>query len=253
MSIQEEMERRRQEQAELVRLKQVRQGQLSADTYDDEDDPLHRHDEQDNRTKWQNFWFYHKWHVVVGIAIVAVVTFLMVDLLTKEKYDAIVVLGLTDATLTEEAQNQLEKELEELYGDADGNGEVNVLLDSLMFSTDPASYQYTMAAQARLVTNLSVTESIIFILDEETFKANFGEIQYGFADLDKLYPDNPFVKKKQYYLKDTKFLKDAGIELKKDLFVIMRYFDADAEGVTEEQKAKFEAEKAVMDQLIAIG
>ena len=77
--------------------------------------------------------------------------------------------------------------------------------------------------------------------------------QYGFADLEKLYPDNPFVKKQGYYLKDTKFLKDAGIELKKDLFVIMRYFDTDAEGVTEEQKAKFETEKAVMDQLIAIG
>ena len=41
--------------------------------------------------KFENFWYYYKWHTIIGIALVAVVVVLIVQLFTKPSYDVNIV------------------------------------------------------------------------------------------------------------------------------------------------------------------
>ena len=73
------------------------------------------------KKKWENFWYYYKYHVLLGgFFLFALVVFIH-DMLTKPEYDyTIAVVG--DMALYEEDKNSLQTWFKEHGEDLNGDG-----------------------------------------------------------------------------------------------------------------------------------
>ncbi len=71
------------------------------------------------------FWFHYRWPVLVGVVVLGIVIFIVVDSLNRERYDTTVVIA-TDYYVDEEALEPLDAVLKPAVEDLDGNGQVNI-------------------------------------------------------------------------------------------------------------------------------
>ena len=120
--------------------------------------------------KRKNWWDYHKWMVAAGVGAAALLVVLICSALgigqTKPDYQ---VAYVGNAALPEETAKALETAFASFGEDLNGDGKVVVLLNQYALAAgDPQS---VMAAQARLMADLSAYESGFFLLaDPEQFQ-----------------------------------------------------------------------------------
>jgi hypothetical protein len=106
------------------------------------------------------FWFhYGKLGIIIVLALVVVV-FLTVQAFKKERYDLNVVLALK-GPVSYEATGELNGLIAEAAGDVDGNGEVNINIQTVDLS-DEAHFEDN---HYRLLLYLSLPEYTVFIMD----------------------------------------------------------------------------------------
>lgn len=162
--------------------------------------------EQSDRTphgKWDNFWYYHKWHIVLGVAAVLVVVWLTVSTLQTVKPDYTVGM-LTQKTYPEAMLDSFSKEIAKYGKDLNGDGKVVVQIvqyslpvqtssgaDSLSsVSSQRQDVQMLQVYQAKFVADLTSGTSMIFITDNESFQHQ-EKTERMFAYLDgRTPPDN---------------------------------------------------------------
>lgn len=128
------------------------------------------------RQKRANWWYYHKWHVLLGVGLLAVGAYLGARLLgvgqTAPDYQAAYV---GSAALPEDTVAALESALADLGTDCNGDGQVVVRLNQYVMgdgSGEGAVYAY--AGSTRLMADLDACESYFFLLeDPEAFQANY--------------------------------------------------------------------------------
>ena len=68
------------------------------------------------RQKWDNFWFYHKWHVVVGVVVALLVGLMIRDVVTNTEPDYTIGV-LTSQSLPYDAELTLAEKLTPLCDD----------------------------------------------------------------------------------------------------------------------------------------
>ena len=90
------------------------------------------------KSKWENFWFYHKWHVFATIAAVFIVGTLVYDIATKVDPDYQVAL-LTQKSYPQEMLNQLSEEMSKYGYDLNGDGNVIVQINSYVLAQEDES------------------------------------------------------------------------------------------------------------------
>lgn len=128
------------------------------------------------RQKRANWWYYHKWHVLLGVGLLAVGAYLGARLLgvgqTAPDYQ---VAYVGSAALPEDTAAALESALADLGTDCNGDGQVVVRLNQYVMgdgSGEGAMYAY--AGSTRLMADLDACESYFFLLeDPEVFQANY--------------------------------------------------------------------------------
>lgn len=128
------------------------------------------------KQKRLNWWHYHKWHVVLGVTVVAVAVYLLTRALgfweVKADYQ---VAYVGSAALPEDTVNALETALAELGTDCSGDGRVVVRLNQYVMGDsagDGAMYAY--AGGAMLMADLNSCDSYFFLLeDPEAFQKNY--------------------------------------------------------------------------------
>lgn len=127
--------------------------------------------------KRANWWHYHKWHVLLAVALAAAAVSILGHALgiwqTRPDYQ---VAYVGSSALPEDAVAALEAALAQLGYDCNGDGEVIVQLNQYTApgSGDSNAALYAYADSARLMADLDSRDSYFFLLeDPETFQRNY--------------------------------------------------------------------------------
>ncbi len=115
---------------------------------------------------WGYFWDYYKWHVIITAAAVLIVAFTIGQCATRAKYDmAVVYAGHMNYSRTE--TDKLRKIVADNISDIDGNGEISVLFQSLVFADSAGAEEYDYAIQTKLDVSFMEDDTFIYLFDEE--------------------------------------------------------------------------------------
>lgn len=148
---------------------------------------------QEKRANWLH---YHKWHIAFAVFMLALIIWFVHDVTTRILPDyqfAIITDKMVDGITLDALEEAFAAELEDLNGD--GQIEVSFVYYGLHFAEnfdrlDLSNQTYTemnMADEQRLSTDLSVSESLIFITD--CFPGLQSQIPiFGFLDDPYGYP-----------------------------------------------------------------
>lgn len=119
----------------------------------------------------QNWWHYHKWHVLIGVAVVLIGADWGWNILTRVTPDyQIAYVG--SVPLSEGDGASWETQLAAFGTDCNGDGKVVVQLKQYLASYEDA--MYNAAANVRLLADLDGRESYFFLLeDPEKFQADY--------------------------------------------------------------------------------
>ncbi|MCH4238857.1 MAG: hypothetical protein LKF71_01085 [Oscillospiraceae bacterium] len=122
------------------------------------------------KEKWQNFWYYHKWHVLIGIAAAALVIFAITDAVTKVSPDYQIGL-ITSYQVPDQTIQNMEKKLQTGAKDRNGDGKVVVQVNNYAVGgdnnkTDP---QVAAANVTRLMGDFTTDSDMLFICDDKGY------------------------------------------------------------------------------------
>lgn len=134
----------------------------------------------------QNWWHYHKWHVLIGVAVVLIGADWGWNILTRVTPDyQIAYVG--SVPLSEGDGASWETQLAAFGTDCNGDGKVVVQLKQYLSSYEDA--MYNAAANVRLLADLDGRESYFFLLeDPEKFQADYEVLEEDwFPVADGLY------------------------------------------------------------------
>lgn len=115
------------------------------------------------KEKWDNFWYYHKWHLVIGAVAAVLVIYFVHDMVTKTEPDISVTLVSDKTVLTTVGQGFLESDLAAMSEDVNGSGK-EAHVDALEF--DDASTEQVL--RMKLMTDLQDSYPI-FIMDQTNY------------------------------------------------------------------------------------
>ena len=118
----------------------------------------------------KNWWYYHKWYVIIGVVLLGVAIDLIgnaLGLFTKDPDLQIAYVGKTP--LTQDAISALRQAFTSLAGDYNHDGEIIVQInqyfnDSSTTDVDTAYYQY--ASEITLIGDISDCESYFFLMED---------------------------------------------------------------------------------------
>ena len=155
---------------------------------------------EDRKKKWDNIWYYYKYHVLIGaFALICIITFVK-DMLGKVSYDyEIGFLG--DYSMVEEDRIEMEKWFTENAKDLNGDGEVHVQIsDYFIPSEGDEGYdpQMVMAGQTKFTVDVQTATSMIYFVSERSYE-KFKEMEVFSADESQLIA-----------VKDCKAFKEMG-------------------------------------------
>ncbi|MCI1965596.1 MAG: hypothetical protein LKJ17_05620 [Oscillospiraceae bacterium] len=119
------------------------------------------------KKKWENFWYYHKWHMLIVLLAAGLLAFVLHDLMRPEAdYE----IGLiTTATYPQEAVELLEQSIGEYGEDLNGDGRVLVQIDSFTLDPEDSVSEMQVANQVKLDADLSSGGCLLFLTDEKSF------------------------------------------------------------------------------------
>lgn len=128
------------------------------------------------RQKRANWWYYHKWYILLGVGLLALGAYLGARALgvgqVKPDYQAAYV---GSAALPEETVSALESALADLGTDCNGDGRVVVRINQYVMgdgSGEGAVYAY--AGSTKLMADLDACDSYFFLLeDPAAFQENY--------------------------------------------------------------------------------
>lgn len=140
------------------------------------------------KQKWQNFCYYHKWHVLIATIACALIVYFIYDIVTKVEPDYQIAM-ITQSNYPSSVVEALGKELEKYGKDLNGDGQVSVQVNSyVMTFSDSEEELYAsqdntassgsmtyedpnvqIASVTRYTVDVQQGESMIFLTDEESF------------------------------------------------------------------------------------
>lgn len=118
------------------------------------------------KLKWDNFWYYHKYHVLVGVFVVFVAAVIFVYRDTTPEADYQVGL-ITQATYPQEFIQSLERELSRYADDRNGDGIVRVQVNNYMLGTSGGDPQMVAANMTKFMGDAEMVTSVVFLSDPE--------------------------------------------------------------------------------------
>ena len=130
--------------------------------------------------KWEHYWFYYKWHTIIGLVALIVVVYSVYGALTQTKYDFVIDMVCSDVSY--DIAERMGKTLEntDVIKDVNGDGEKHVLTSLIAFSSEGDNEQDIQQMQAVQVRML-VGESTVMLVGS-TFITGYST-QGVFADI----------------------------------------------------------------------
>lgn len=116
---------------------------------------------QTPRGKWANFWFYHKWAVIIGTFLTVCFILMLIQMLSRPKYDYHLVI-VTETAMSGIETEEIRKALESVGEDINGDGKVSVNVENLMISQDVRFIKVTQSNQAKMSSYLAAGEVVLY-------------------------------------------------------------------------------------------
>ncbi|MFU0831981.1 MAG: DUF4350 domain-containing protein [Oscillospiraceae bacterium] len=120
------------------------------------------------RKKAENFWYYHKWHILAAMLAVIILIFLIRDL-TRPGVDYHIGM-ITSKYYPEEAVELLEENIATYAEDLNGDGRVMVEIIPYPITSEDSDPKMKLANLVKLDADLAAGTSLLFITDEESFE-----------------------------------------------------------------------------------
>lgn len=122
------------------------------------------------KEKWQNFWFYYKWHVVVAVVVLLLVIFTVRDFLTRENPDLQMSFVTTQA-LPQALLDHLSQQLEDagMVPDLNGDGKSILQMNLYQISTDgeeSVDYANQISGTVKFSSDLQMGDTVVFLTDD---------------------------------------------------------------------------------------
>lgn len=207
-----EVERERQKHEEYVELLKMKQGlidesELIPQTGYDEIPELH------GFAKVKNYIYHMKWIMLFFAAIIAIVIFLVVQVVTRENEDLMVLVISTrnDSELGWRLDD-IRKAFEKYTPDFDGNGKVVVTTALIDLSYETGVNEYTNAQVAKFSSEMMAGNSQLFLADEGLWTQLYEKDQYEydlFIDYSEELPADVLYKNVGIRVNSTDFAKEA--------------------------------------------
>lgn len=115
--------------------------------------------------KWENYWYHYKWPTLAAIAAVIALTVIIVQIVTKPKYDYTFVLA-TNRSLINVDVETLTDELAKYGRDINGDGEVKVQVDYI--NMDVTTGMAT-TSNTKLMAHLSAGDVMFFVFQKDSY------------------------------------------------------------------------------------
>lgn len=120
------------------------------------------------KDKRQNWWFYHKVHLMVGILAAVGVASLIYSIVSQVEPDYSIGL-LTSYSMPSEAQKQIGGYIERYAEDRNGDGKVVVQLNNYVMNSGETDVQMIQASMTRFAGDASLSECMLYLHDAEAF------------------------------------------------------------------------------------
>lgn len=123
------------------------------------------------KDKRENWWYYHKRHLLFGVIVAAIVVSLVYSIVSKVEPDYTIGM-LISYNLPSSLQSQLEEHIAQYAEDRNGDGKVVVRLNPYVFSQDTAANdpQSIQASFTRFAGDAAMDTCMIFLHDDEAFR-----------------------------------------------------------------------------------
>lgn len=160
----ETLRQREKAQRDLLELKKMQSGEINPDTLKEEKKLTPKTFEE----KRQNFFYYHKYKVLVVAVALVVAGYFIWNTVTSPKYDAKVAVCSFE-NYADEAIDRTETYLEGFYPDLNGDGKVEILAVNCSFDSTGGSVSDANDNMLKMQTLLvGEVDTMLFILDEDS-------------------------------------------------------------------------------------
>lgn len=196
---------------------------------------------EESKKKWDNFWYYYKYHVLAGIFVLVCIIVFAKDMLSKIEYDYCVSL-VGDYAVPEEDKTDLQNWFEEHAEDLNGDGEIHVqVADYFIPEEGQSGYdpQILAASQTKLTVDLQEGTSMIYFLSDSNYE-RYKEME-AFPELEETVK-----------VKDCSGFAEIGSPASmEDMIVTMRLMYEDSKlGKDEEIQNYYEVNEKLLNQFI---
>ena len=182
------IEEQRRAREEFVKLKKMQHGEIAADTVEEKIVP------KTFKEKMQNYWYHFKWHTIVGVFLAVVITVMVAQCATREKYDLITVFFTYTYVMDGQTQ-QVEEYLEQYASDIDGDGKVNVRVVNCSFNAENGNVQVSQTSLMKLQSMIAAeSKAMLFILDDKSEEYLNGISESGILEVEAKPLDDVFYK-----------------------------------------------------------
>lgn len=196
---------------------------------------------EEAKKKWENFWYYYKYHVLAGVFVLVCIIVFAKDMMAKIDYDYCVSL-VGNYAVPEEDKAALQKWFEERAEDLNEDGEIHVqIADYFLPGEDDAGFDPQMyaASQTKLTVDLQEGTSMIYFLSEDNYQK--------FLEMDAFPKEEETVK-----MQDCKGFDDLGKPVSmEDMVVTMRLMHEDSKlGKDHEMQNYFKKSETLLNEFI---
>ena len=147
--------------------------------------------------KLKNWWYYHKWHLLIALVAVLVVGDIAADILTQRRNQPDYSVAYVGSSyLPEDTVVQLTEALALLGEDLNGNGKVQVALHQyIAYPPEDAGqqsasnpYNLLYGGQVQLAADITNGDSYFFLMeDPERFQADYEILTPGDSEEQTMY------------------------------------------------------------------
>ncbi len=182
------------------------------------------------KMKLENFWFYHKWHVLVAVLLICMAVVSIHSCVNKKSID-MYVLYMVNGAYSKQATEQLALKLENYVDDIDSDGEKRVQIIEISFSDVLDRNDLAQeSALTRMVGQISAGPALFYVFDDANYKA-LKEAQVKI--LDEINVASPYVETDRYNATEDEFFDSiTEFEKEQDLYFGIRVTDGITEGDT---------------------
>lgn len=119
--------------------------------------------------KLQNFWYYNKWFLLIGVFLIIMLTITISQCASRENFDYQIVLFSYDTYMPAETE-VIKRELSEYGEDLNGDGEVKVQIIDCSYGKDETADSKGAKRQKLTALLASNDDALVFIVEEDSFK-----------------------------------------------------------------------------------